>query len=153
MFGAYASGSRLLIRWLVNRARTLTYSTALPPSVVAGIREALRLVRSEDLRRESLAEASRIFRTRLLSEGIILGGGDSESPIVPIILGDSALAMQFSESLEREGILAVAIRPPTVPDGTSRLRCSLSAAHPAEDLERAVEVIVRTGKDLGVLNR
>jgi 8-amino-7-oxononanoate synthase len=151
VYGAYVCGSRTLKRWLVNKARPIIYSTALPPSVVAGVIEALVLVQTGHRRRERLAEASRQFRSALCKEGFDVGPGDS--PIVPVIVGDNDTALRFSFGLEAEGIVAVAIRPPTVPDGTARIRFSLSAAHTKEDLIDAVDRISRIAHSIGVLKR
>lgn len=150
VYGAYVCGSRTLIRWLVNKARPLIYSTALPPSLVAGVTKALALVQIERWRRERLYAASRLFRSALCDAGFNIGAGDS--PIVPMILGDSDKALRFSEALEAEGIAAVAIRPPTVPDHTARIRFSLSAAHTEKELTDAAILIRTIGYRLGVLN-
>ncbi|MFB0840925.1 8-amino-7-oxononanoate synthase [Paenibacillus oleatilyticus] len=149
VYGAYVSGSRTLIRWLVNKARPVIYSTALPPSVIAGITEALNLVQTERHRRERLAASSRQFRSSLRMAGFQVGPGDS--PIVPVVVGDNATALRFSSALEAEGIAAVAVRPPTVPDGTARIRFSLSAAHTPDDLADAANRIERVALRLGVL--
>ncbi|MBU7314706.1 8-amino-7-oxononanoate synthase [Paenibacillus oleatilyticus] len=149
VYGAYVSGSRTLIRWLVNKARPVIYSTALPPSVIAGITEALNLVQTERHRRQRLAASSRQFRSSLRMAGFQIGPGDS--PIVPVVVGDNATALRFSSALEAEGIAAVAVRPPTVPDGTARIRFSLSAAHTSDDLADAASRIERVALRLGVL--
>jgi 8-amino-7-oxononanoate synthase len=149
VYGAYVCGSRTLIRWLINKARPLIYSTALPPSLVAGITKALDLVQTEHWRRERLHEAIMLFRSSLSAAGYDFGAGDS--PIVPIIIGDNDIALRFSNALEDEGIAAVAIRPPTVPDGTARIRFSLSAAHTDKELIAATARIRTIGLQLGVL--
>ncbi|WP_088830714.1 8-amino-7-oxononanoate synthase [Paenibacillus tyrfis] len=149
VYGAYVSGSRTLIRWLVNKARPVIYSTALPPSVIVGIMEALNLVQTERRRRERLAASSRQFRSSLHKAGFQVGLGDS--PIVPVVVGDNATALRFSSALEAEGIAAVAVRPPTVPDGTARIRFSLSAAHTPDDLADAARRIEQVALRLGVL--
>ncbi|MFE4709359.1 8-amino-7-oxononanoate synthase [Paenibacillus sp. NPDC056722] len=149
VYGAYICGSRMVIRWLVNKARPLIYSTALPPSIVAGITKALVLVQEEHWRRERLCAASRLFRSLLCDAGFNIGAGDS--PIVPLIVGNNDLALRFSRALEEEGILAVAIRPPTVPDGTARIRFSLSAVHSDKELTHAAVRIHNVSLRLGVL--
>ncbi|MUT67955.1 8-amino-7-oxononanoate synthase [Paenibacillus sp. NEAU-GSW1] len=148
VYGAYVCGSGALIRWLINKARPLIYSTALPPSLVTGIGKALELVQTEHWRRERLLEASRFFRSSLREEGFDVGEGDS--PIVPLILGDNGAALQFSEALDAKGIAAVAIRPPTVPDGTARIRFSLSAAHAPDALKDAISTICGIGRRMGL---
>jgi 8-amino-7-oxononanoate synthase len=149
VYGAYICGSRTLIRWLVNKARPFIYSTALPPSIVAGISKALVLVQAEHWRRERLCAASRLFRSSLCAAGFTIGAGDS--PIVPVIVGDNATTLRFSGALEAAGIASVAIRPPTVPDGTARIRFSLSAAHTDKELTDAAVRIRTIGLQLGVL--
>ncbi|WP_336774459.1 8-amino-7-oxononanoate synthase [Paenibacillus sp. MMO-58] len=149
VYGAYICGSRRLIQWLVNQARPLIYSTALPPSLVSGISKALELVISDHWRRKRLFEATRIFRSSLRHSGFIIGDGDS--PIVPLIVGNNEVALRFSRELETQGIAAVAIRPPTVPDGTARIRFSLSAAHSDKELMDAADCIRTIGHQMGVL--
>lgn len=149
IYGAYVCGSETLIRWLMNKARPLIYSTALPPSLIAGAVQALKLIQTEHWRRERLFAASEFFRSSLCEAGFNIGNGDSA--IVPLVLGHNHKALQFSSALENEGIAAIAIRPPTVPEGTARIRFSLSAAHSLEELEDAVTKICRLGLQLGVL--
>ncbi|SLK18934.1 MULTISPECIES: 8-amino-7-oxononanoate synthase [unclassified Paenibacillus] len=150
LYGAYVCGSRTLIRFLVNKARPLIYSTALPPSLVAGISTALTLVQADHWRRERLYSASQLFRSSLSDAGFNVGTGDS--PIVPIIVGDNERALRFSEALEAGGIAGIAIRPPTVPDGTARIRFSLSADHTPKELNDASARICKIGLQLGVLS-
>ncbi|CAI6087671.1 8-amino-7-oxononanoate synthase [Cohnella sp. JJ-181] len=149
VYGAYICGSRTLIRWLVNKARPLIYSTALPPSLVVSISKALELVIADHWRRERLFENSRLFRSSLRAAGFIVGEGDS--PIIPLIVGDNETALRFSSALEEIGIAAVAIRPPTVPDGSARIRFSLSAVHSIKELINAVDCIRTIGIRMGVL--
>ncbi|CAN7687761.1 8-amino-7-oxononanoate synthase [Paenibacillus sp. LjRoot153] len=149
VYGAYICGSRTLIRWLVNKAGPLIYSTALPPSIVAGVSEALVVVQGEPWRREKLFALCILFRSLLGSSGFTIGVGNS--PIVPLIIGDNDMTLRFSSALEDEGIAAVAIRPPTVPDGTSRIRFSLSAAHTENELRDAAVRIRNIGLRLGVI--
>lgn len=149
VYGAYVSGSKTLIRWLTNKARPLIYSTALPTCVIAGILRALELVQAGHEGRMRLAEASCRFRNALGNAGFRTLPGDS--PIVPLIVEDNAAALRFSEALEGIGIAAVAIRPPTVPAGTARLRFSLSAAHTDDELNDAAARICEIGRALGVI--
>ncbi|CAM4331886.1 8-amino-7-oxononanoate synthase [Paenibacillus tarimensis] len=144
VYGAYVCGSHTLIRWLVNKARPLIYSTALPPCLVAGVLKSLELVQTEHWRREQLSGSGRLFRSALREAGLAAGEGDS--PIIPLILGGNAEALHVSTALEDEGIAAVAIRPPTVPEGTARIRFSLSAAHSREELTDAVKIIIRAAR-------
>ncbi|MBW7475146.1 8-amino-7-oxononanoate synthase [Paenibacillus oenotherae] len=151
VYGAYVSGSRTLIRWLINKARPFIYSTALPPAVVAGISQALQLVQTEHGRRQRLLAAGLKFRSALQDAGFQVGEGNS--PIVPVIIGDNGLALAFSAALQASGIAAVAIRPPTVPEGTARIRFSLSAAHSDDALQDAARHIRSLGIEMGVLKQ
>ncbi|SEG46047.1 8-amino-7-oxononanoate synthase [Paenibacillus sp. UNC499MF] len=149
VYGAHVTGSRPLISLLVNKARPLVYTTALPPSIVAGIYRALGIVRTSHDRRRHLRELSGRFRQRLAQAGLNVVPGDS--PIVPLIAGSSGVALCMSEALQRHGIAAPAIRPPTVPAGSARIRFSLSAAHTDAVLTKAAECIVSAAAEAGVL--
>ncbi|MFC0331391.1 8-amino-7-oxononanoate synthase [Paenibacillus sepulcri] len=148
VYGAYVCGSRTLIRWLINKARTLIYSTALPASIVAGIAKALELVQTEHWRRERLNAAGRRLRSSLGAAGFNIAAGDS--PIIPVIIGDNAAVLRFSSALEAAGIASAAIRPPTVPKGTARIRFSLSAAHTERELADAAALICAAALQSGV---
>ncbi|MGW9126898.1 8-amino-7-oxononanoate synthase [Paenibacillus chitinolyticus] len=149
VYGAHITGSRTLIRWLVNKARPLVYSTALPPSVAAGIFRALGIVQTAHDRRNHLREVSHRFRRKLAQAGLSVMPGDS--PIVPVIAGSSRDSLRLCEALERHGIAAPAIRPPTVPAGSARVRFSLSAAHSDVVLDKAAESIVSAAEEAGIL--
>jgi 8-amino-7-oxononanoate synthase len=145
VYGAYASGRRLWIDYLVNTCRPFIFTTGLPPAVVGGIGAALDLVREAGgLRRDLLAKASR-FRARLEELGLDTCG--STTQIVPVVLGENEAAVAFAEALQERGVLGVAIRPPTVPDGTARVRFSLTAAHTDEHVEQALEAIEAAAAD------
>jgi 7-keto-8-aminopelargonate synthetase-like enzyme len=133
------AGSEDLRDLLINRARSFIFTTALPPSVVAGALEALRLLDREPQWRTALWENVKFFKNGLKASGF--NTGDSETPIIPIVVGDARLAVSISESLLQEGLFIQAIRPPTVPEGSSRLRITVSAAHTKEDLSWALEVL------------
>ena len=149
VYGAYISGSRTLIRWLLNKARPLIYSTALPPAAVAGVEKALTLVQEASALRDRVMSSGRLFRSGLREAGFAVAEGDS--PIIPVIAGANDTALHFSRALEQAGIAAVAIRPPTVPAGTARIRFSVSAAHEESDLKQAVAQIRQAGIAAGVL--
>lgn len=135
-FGAYVAGSQVLIDWLVNRARSLIYTTALPPAVCAASRAAIEIVRSDDnLRARALANAAAL-RSALHAQGWRVLPG--RVPIVPVIVGDDAATMALAKRLEARGILAVGIRPPTVPEGTARIRVTVTAAHSDADIAAIV---------------
>ncbi len=130
--GGFATGSQLVITFLVNRCRSYIFSTALAPPVVAASAQAIELIPELADRRQRLKHISSSLRTRLLEDGWNVPTGDS--PIIPIIVGSSESAMELSARLLEANFFVPAIRPPTVPAGTSRLRLSLSAAHTDEHI-------------------
>ncbi|WP_448202452.1 8-amino-7-oxononanoate synthase [Azospirillum sp. sgz302134] len=132
-FGAYVAGSRALCEYLVNRCGGLIYATALPPAVLGAMDAALDLVPTLDAERARLHAAAERVRGAFQALGIDTGG--SSTQIVPAIVGEEAEALALSRRLEERGILGIAIRPPTVPAGTARLRFALSAAHADADLD------------------
>ena len=136
-FGAFVAGSDELIETLLQRARTYVYTTALPPAVAAATRAALRVVQQEPWRRERVL--GHVARFRREAAGLGLRLPMSETPIQPVILGSEDAAMAASDSLRKQGLWVPAIRPPTVPKGSSRLRITFSAAHDDEDVERLLE--------------
>jgi 8-amino-7-oxononanoate synthase len=138
-FGAFVAGSAALCELMVHRARTLIFTTALPPAVAAATREALRRVRNEGWRRERLLLHIVRLRAGCAALGVPLL--PSASPIQALVLGDNATALAASEALLERGLLVAAIRPPTVPVGTARLRVTLSAAHTEDDVDRLVEAL------------
>lgn len=136
-FGAYVAGSRALCDYLINACSGFIYTTALPPAVLGAMDAALDLVPTLDAERARLAAAGDNLRAAL--RGMGLDTGASSTQIVPAIVGDEARALELASGLEQRGLLAVAIRPPTVPAGTSRLRVTLSAAHRDVDVARLID--------------
>lgn len=136
--GGFVCGSSALIDLLSNTARTQFFSTALPPPVCAAASAAVQLVHSEPERRRRVRAKAREIRHGLRSLGWHVFG-EPDCPIIPVLCGTPALAMRIAADLQERGILAAAVRPPTVPRGTSRLRLSLSAAHSDEDLQQLLE--------------
>ena len=132
-FGAFVAGSEELVETLIQRARTYIYTTALPPAIAAATRAALAVSIAEPWRRERVLALTRRFRELATAAGIRLGV--SETPIQPILMGSAESAMRASNALLERGYFVAAIRPPTVPADTSRLRVTLSAAHRDEDVE------------------
>jgi len=142
-FGAFAAGDREIINLLINRARSLIYSTALPPPVLAASRAALELVRTDQGDRLRKRLFSNIRRLARGLKGIGFEGITGETPILPLILGPVNKALAAAQALYEGGVFAPAIRPPTVPKGKSRLRFSVMAQDTAEDLDTAVLVLGR----------
>jgi 8-amino-7-oxononanoate synthase len=145
-FGAFVAGSAELIEYLVQKARTYIYTTALPPAVAAATRAALRVANEESWRRERVLAHVAAFRDAATSAGLEIGA--SHTPIQPIILGSATRALAASDALWNEGIWVTAIRPPTVPEGGARLRITLSAAHAPRDVIRLVETLATVLKSL-----
>lgn len=138
-FGAYVAGSRLLIDYLVNACGGFIFSTAPPPAVLGTIDAALELVPEMDAERARLASLAQRLREGLAAAGYDTGA--SASQIVPAIIGDTDAVMALSARLAEAGLLAAAIRPPTVPPGTSRLRLALRATHEEADVDRLLETM------------
>lgn len=138
-FGAFVAGSGELIETLIQRARTYIYTTALPPAIAAATRAALSASIAEPWRRERVLALARRFRELASAAGI--RPGLSETPIQPILLGSAESAMRASNALLERGYFVAAIRPPTVPPDTSRLRITFSAAHRDGDVEGLVAAL------------
>jgi 8-amino-7-oxononanoate synthase len=141
-FGAFIAGSSELIELLIQKARTYIYTTALPQPVAAATRAALRLVDEESWRRERVLALTARFRTAGRQLDLPLGASDT--PIQPVILGSAEAALAAQRALWEAGFWVVAIRPPTVPAGTARLRITLSAAHTDSQVDALVETLGRT---------
>ncbi len=142
VLGGFVAGSQSLIDWLWNRARPQIYSTALPPVVCAAARAAIDIIESEPERRRCLLQLADEFRRKLAGAGVetIRNG---VGPIVPVLLQTAERALHVARQLEEEGFLVAAIRPPTVPAGTSRLRISLTSGHRPADVEALAEALKR----------
>ena len=132
-FGAFVAGDDDVIELLIQRARTYIYTTALPPPVAAATRRALRIVREEPWRREALQDRIVQFRDGAARRGLAVM--PSSTPIQPLVLGSETAALTASHRLAEAGYRVTAIRPPTVPAGTARLRITLSAAHTPQQVE------------------
>ncbi len=137
-FGAYVAGDHGLIRYLLNSARSYMFSTSLPPAVCAASMAAIELVDTEPWRRERLWQVRERFVTGLARRGVAVPG--SPSPIIPVPVGDADKAVAAADRLFQEGIFAPAIRPPTVPPGTSRIRATVMASHNDSQIDQAIDV-------------
>jgi 8-amino-7-oxononanoate synthase len=146
-YGAYACASAETIDYLVNSARPFIFSTAPPPASVAAAAAALELVSPHRVERLQ-ANASR-FRAALAATG--LDAGTSQTQIVPIEVGDAETAMDLCERVLERGVFAQGIRPPTVPEGSSRLRFTVMASHRIGELERAAKLVGGAARELGLL--
>jgi glycine C-acetyltransferase/8-amino-7-oxononanoate synthase len=146
-YGAYVCGSAELRDYLINACRPVIFSTALPPSVLAAAEAALDLLRRWPRRVERLQSNAAVLRRALRAEGLEVD--EAGSHIVPLVVGEADRAMDLCERALAQGVFAQAIRPPTVPDGTSRLRMCVMATHLVADLERAARVVGRVSRELG----
>jgi len=130
-----------MAKYLINTARTLIFSTALPPPAVAAAMASLELLREQPRRVEKLQRNAAVLRESLDAEGLPVPGGDTQ--IVPVIVGDADEAVRASERALEKGVFAQAIRPPTVPAGSSRLRLTVMASHTRTELRDAARVIAK----------
>ena len=147
--GGYVAGSRALIGFLYHRARPFLFSTSHPPSVAATCLAALDVLESEPQWMRQLWDNARFFKTGLQARGF--DTGVSESPITPVIVGDAALAMKFSDRLFEEGVFAQGIGFPTVAHGKARVRTIVTATHTHDELQFALDCFTRVGGELGIL--
>ncbi len=147
--GGYVAGNRALREWLIQRGRPYLFSTSHPPSVVASCIAALDVLEEEPERIERLWENTRYFKAELGRLGFDTGA--SETPITPVIAGDSARAMKMSQRLFEEGVFAQGIGFPTVARDRARVRTIVTATHAREDLDRALEAFAKVGKELGII--
>ena len=138
-FGAFVAGSQALIEYLIQFARTYIYTTAIPPPIASASRVALSLVQQDEWRREKLAENIAYFRQASAAAGLRLMVSDS--PIQPVLVGRDTDALMASEALRKSGVLVSAIRPPTVPEGTARLRVTLTAKHSVAQLNQLIDAL------------
>jgi 8-amino-7-oxononanoate synthase len=138
-FGAFVAGEAALIDFLVQKARTYIYTTALPQPVAAASRAALKLAQAEGWRRTHLAALIERFRRRALAAGVPLTA--SRTPIQPVVLGSEAAVLGAQRALEAHGLCVVAIRPPSVPPGSARLRVTLTAAHTEAQVDQLSDAL------------
>ena len=138
-FGAFVAGSEALIETLIQQARSYIYTTALPPAIAQATRTSLHLIQNESWRRDKLRQLIRQFRQGAKQLGFNMP--ESETPIQPLLIGESDNAVALSSELKRQGILISAIRPPTVPDGTARLRVTLCAEHDERHVNQLLNVL------------
>lgn len=138
-FGAFVAGSEALIETLIQQARTYIYTTAMPPAVAVATSTSLQLLKAEGWRREKLRALIKRFRNGAMELGVTLV--NSPTPIQPILIGDARKTVATSEALYERGIFISAIRPPTVPEGSSRLRITLSADHTEEHIDHLLATL------------
>jgi 8-amino-7-oxononanoate synthase len=141
--GGFVAGSEDLIETLIQQARTYIYTTAIPSAIAVATLASLKVAMDEDWRRQRWLELVNRFRSGANELGLELL--DSATPIQPILLGDEITALRVSANLEERGFMISAIRPPTVPKGTSRLRVTITAAHTEQDVDKLLQALDETG--------
>ncbi len=147
--GGYVAARREIVQWLRQRSRPYLFSNSLPPPIAAATLRVLDLVEAGADLREQLRRNTQWFRARMAAAGFRIVAG--EHPIVPVMLGDAALAARFAERLLEHGVYAIGFSYPVVPLGQARIRTQMCAGHTSEQLERAVAAFVAVGNELGVL--
>lgn len=147
--GGFVSTSSIAKNYLLNNARSFIFQTALSPSAIEAAREGISIIQNEPERRKQLLKNAQYLRLKLEESGFVIKEG--ETPIISLIIGGSHEAMQFSAKLMDEGVFIPAIRPPTVPKGSSRLRITVMATHTIEQLDMVISKIKKIGKEMGIV--
>ena len=148
-YGAYIAGSTVLIEFLINRARSFIYTTGLPPPIAAAATAAIEIMRAEPMRIQRLWDNAAYMRRNLEAAGFNFLR--TESPILPLLIGEAADALAMTRRLLERGVYAIAIRPPTVPAGTARLRITPISEHTRADLDEAIAAIIQCGSELRLI--
>lgn len=147
--GGYTAGRKEVIEWLRQRSRPYLFSNSLAPAIVSASIKVLEMLASGEALRDRLWLNARLFREKMSAAGFTLAGADHA--IIPVMLGDAAVAQNFARELQKEGIYVTGFFYPVVPKGQARIRTQMSAAHTPEQIERAVDAFTRIGKQLGVI--
>lgn len=147
--GGYVAGKKVTVDWLKNRGRPFLFSTALPPAAVGAVIEAINMLMESEEYTDKLWENARYFKEKMSVLGF--NTGESETPITPIIIGEESQAIEFSKKLFANGVFVSPIVFPTVPKGTGRVRCMVTAGHTKEQLDKAVETFKAVGQEMGII--
>ena len=147
--GGYVAGRQVTIDWLKNRGRPFLFSTGLPPAAIGAAIEAVKMLMSSTEYTDKLWANAKFFKEGLGKLGF--NTGNSKTPITPVIVGDEAKTLQFSKKLFENGLFSGPIVFPTVPKGTGRVRCMVTAGHTTEQLERAVKICEKVGKEMALI--
>ncbi|WP_144561323.1 8-amino-7-oxononanoate synthase [Bacillus mycoides] len=148
-YGAYLAGDAICMDYMKNTMRSFIFTTALPPGTLGAMKCAIEIVKEDEERRQRLLQNGAYFRNALEEAGFNIG--DSSTHIVPVIVPSNEAVMRFSEKLQEVGIAAIAIRPPTVPHNSSRIRFAVTSEHTIVNLQWAIRQIIRIGREEGVL--
>ncbi len=149
VIGGYVAGSKTMYEWLIHRARPVLFSTSLMPAAVGAITESIKMLMESTEYTDRLWDNAKYFKEKLGALGF--NTGHSETPITPVIIGDEAKTMEFSRKLLENGVFVSGIVFPTVPKGTGRVRCMVTAGHTKDQLDQAVEAFKKTGEQMGLL--
>ena len=149
VMGGYIAGSKTVYEWLSHRARPVLFSTSLPPAAVGAITEAITMLMESTEYTDRLWDNAKYWKSKIGSLGF--NTGHSETPITPVIIGDEAKTMEFSRKLLENGVFVSGIVFPTVPKGTGRVRCMVTAEHTKEQLDRAAAAFEKVGKEMNIL--
>lgn len=149
VIGGYVAGSSVMKEWLLHRGRPFLFSTSLPPAAISAIHEAITVMMESTELSDRLWSNAKIFKEKLGKLGY--NTGESETPITPVIIGEEGKTVEFSKRLMEAGVFASPIVFPTVPKGTGRVRCMVTAGHTEEQLTRAVDIFEQVGKEMGLL--
>ncbi len=149
VIGGYVAGSKVMKEWLINRGRPILFSTSLPPAAIAAATKSVELLMESSEYTDRLWDNAKFFKEKLGKLGF--NTGKSETPITPVIIGDEAKSLEFSQKLFDNGVFVSPIIFPTVAKGTGRVRCMISAAHSKENLAKAVDVFEKVGKEMNLI--
>ncbi len=147
--GGYVAGSKTMKEWLLHRGRPILFSTSLPPAAVGAIIQSVKMLMESSEFTDKLWNNARYFKDKLSKLGYNIG--KSETPITPIIIGDEKKTMDFSKALLDNGVFVSGIVFPTVPKGTGRVRCMITANHTTAQLDKAISIIEKVGKTLNII--
>ncbi|OIK16157.1 8-amino-7-oxononanoate synthase [Bacillus sp. MUM 116] len=147
--GGFVAGSKVLIDFLLNHARTFIFQTAMPPAICAASYAAIEVIEESNEKRKKLFSNVKEIKTSLVEMGFVVIG--DLTPIIPVIIGDATEAVVFAEKLQENGIFAPAIRPPTVPAGESRIRLTVTSDHSSKDIEYLLNRFYSIGKELNLI--
>ncbi|MDX1267098.1 MAG: aminotransferase class I/II-fold pyridoxal phosphate-dependent enzyme, partial [Oceanisphaera sp.] len=147
--GGYTSGKKEVIDWLRQRSRPYLFSNSVAPAIVAASIKVLEMLKNGDNLRNKVRENSAYFREQMSAAGFTLAGQDHA--IIPVMLGDAALAAQMSDKLLERGIYVIGFSFPVVPKGQARIRTQMSAAHSREQLDKAIAAFTDVGRELGII--
>jgi 7-keto-8-aminopelargonate synthetase-like enzyme len=148
-FGAFVLADKVVLEYLVNRAKTFMYTTALPPSSLAASISALRLIKNDKSFKTELWNNINYIRDVLVQAGFDLK--ESTGPIIPIVVGEDAKALKMQEILMERGLFLQAIRPPTVPEGASRLRLTVIKGFSKDEMDYALKTLIDAGRMMGLI--